>query len=82
MDGVTRLVIGAISSGAKALEYLKSAGLQVELYKPSVEWDKNLVELFSKKIEKVEAKEGHVNLVEDKIDDLNIVAPNQMIRPL
>ncbi|MDD3887738.1 MAG: cytidine/deoxycytidylate deaminase family protein [Patescibacteria group bacterium] len=83
MAGIKRVVIGQIYRGEKALEYLKKAGLEVELYKPSPEWDQNLLKLFSAEIEKVEAKEGNVKLVEDnKIDDLNIVQPNQTVRPL
>ncbi len=82
MAGIKRIVIGQIYRGEKALDYLKKAGLEVELYKPSAEWDRNLLKLFSADIEKVEAKEGNVKLSEDKIDDLNIVQPNQTVRPL
>lgn len=79
MAGVKRVVIGEIYRGDKALAYLKNAGLEVELYKPNTEWEAELPKIFTKKIEKMVPKEGDVKLSEDKIDDLNIVQPNQTV---
>ena len=74
MAGVKRVVIGEIYRGEKALSYLKDAGVEVEILKKNLEWEKRLLDLFSKDIEKVEAKEGDVKLEENKgrLDDLSI----------
>ena len=60
--GVTRVVLGKIYRGEKAVEYLKQAGLQVDLYQHNEEWEKMVRELFATEIDEVQAKEGNVNL--------------------
>ena len=78
MAGVKKVVIGELYRGEKALEYLKDAGVVVEIYKRNPKWDNELLDLFGKDIEKVEAKEGNVKLEEDKdkLDDLSIPTGN------
>lgn len=60
--GVKRVVVGKIYRGEKAIEYLKNAGLQVDIYKENSEWNKALRELFAEEIETVVAKEGDVQV--------------------
>ncbi len=78
MAGIKRVIIGELYRGEKALEYLKNAGVEVEIYKRNPKWNNELLDLFGKDIEKVEAKEGNVKLEEDKdkLDDLSIPTGN------
>lgn len=60
--GIRRVVVGKIYRGEKALEYLKAAGVQVDLYKENSEWNTTVQGLFGAEIETVIAKEGEVNI--------------------
>jgi len=60
--GIKRVVIGELYRGTVALDYLKEAGVQVDIYKRNVEWDRQVQELFSREIEQMEAREGNVKL--------------------
>lgn len=60
--GVKRVVIGKLYRGEKAVEYLKAAGLQIDFYQESSEWNKILQKLFSEEIETMIAKEGDVSI--------------------
>lgn len=64
--GVKRVVIGKLYRGEKALEYLKSSGIQVDIYQENTEWNKMVQQLFSTEIETVVAKEGNVNIQTQK----------------
>ena len=60
--GITRVVVGKVYRLAPALDYLRSAGVEVEVYKPNPDWNAWLVQLFSHDIEDREAPEGNVKL--------------------
>jgi len=58
--GVKRVVIGKIYRDNQAINYLKEAGLQVDVYQENEEWNQELVDIFSKEIEVMRPKEGDV----------------------
>jgi len=60
--GVKRVMIGKIYRGDAALNYLKNAGIEVNIYTDNVNWNKMVRELFADEIEEVKAKEGDVKL--------------------
>ncbi len=60
--GIKRVVIGKIYRGEKALEYLKEAGIKVELYKNNKVWNNMVKSLFEEEIEERIATEGSVKL--------------------
>ena len=45
--GVKRVVIGKIYRNLQAVDMLKAAGLQVDVYERNKEWDDELVKIFS-----------------------------------
>lgn len=49
--GVQRIVIGKIYRNEDVLEYLREAGLEVEIYEPSGEWYSQVSTLFTHDIE-------------------------------
>jgi len=59
--GVKRVVIGRIYRNDKSVDYLKEAGIEVEIYKKNPEWNQELKKLFSKDIEK-KINEGQVKM--------------------
>jgi len=64
--GIKRVVIGKVYRNSKAVDYLKEAGLEVEIYKENKKWNKQLQELFTKEIEVKKPKEGDVVIKENK----------------
>src|SRR3989338_10866168 len=60
--GIKRVVIGKLYRGENALEYLKSAGIEVTLYRENGRWNQELKQLFEGEIETVIAKEGDVSV--------------------
>ncbi len=62
--GVKRVVVGKVYRNAQAMEYLRDAGIQVELYEPGLDWNNRVVEIFTRDIEDRYAKEGNVQLEE------------------
>lgn len=60
--GIKRVVLGKVYRHPQATDYLKSAGIEVEVYKPNPAWDEHLVELFSQPLEDHQAKEGNVKI--------------------
>lgn len=60
--GIKRVVVGKVYRNAKAIDYLKSAGLQVDVYAQNPEWNNALVDMFSTDIEDRFAKEGNVEM--------------------
>ncbi len=60
--GIKRLVISKLYRGEKALEYLKEAKIQVDIYQRNPDWEESVQELFADDVEQVEAKEGNVEL--------------------
>ncbi len=61
--GVRRVVIGKIYRGQAALEYLKTAGIEVEMYHEDPAWNALVRTIFTDEIKEVHAKEGDVTLV-------------------
>lgn len=59
--GIKRVVIGKIYRNSKAVDMLKEAGLQVDLYQENPEWNKELVQLFSESIAD-RTNEGEIKL--------------------
>lgn len=64
--GVKRVVIGKIYRGEKALQYLKDAGIKVDLYQENKDWNEQAKSLFEQEIEEKIAKEGDVKINTDK----------------
>lgn len=64
--GIKRVVVGKVYRNAKAMDYLREAGIRVEVYQPNAEWNALLTEMFSHEIEDKHATEGHVVLTEEK----------------
>lgn len=60
--GIKRIVLGKVYRNAAAVDYLREAGLTVEVYQPNPAWDQKLVVLFNRDIEDKYAKEGNVRL--------------------
>jgi dCMP deaminase len=64
--GVKRVVIGKLYRGEKAVEYLREAGVQVDVYEENPEWNKVVQGLFNNEIEVTVAKEGDVKVKTEK----------------
>lgn len=62
--GVKRVVYSKIYRNSAVPEYLRSAGLQVDIYKETDAWLNYLQKMFSQEIEERLAAEGEVNLTE------------------
>jgi dCMP deaminase len=60
--GIKRVVVGKIYRGTQALDYLKEAGIEVDMYERNPEWEQSLSQLFSHDIEDKKAAEGDVTL--------------------
>lgn len=60
--GITRVVVGKVYRNAKAVDYLKKAGVQVDVYARNEEWDNRLITLFSSDISEMNPKEGNVEV--------------------
>lgn len=60
--GIKRVVAGKVYRNARAVEYLRAAGLQVDVYVRNADWDQHLIEMFSHDIEERSAKEGNVEM--------------------
>lgn len=58
--GVTRVVAGKIYRNTKAVEYLRQAGITVDIYERNEDWDTRLIDVFSKDIDVRQPKEGDV----------------------
>lgn len=63
--GVKRVVIGNFYRNTKVIDYLKQAGVEVEIYKPNTKWNEAVRELFKEDIEEVKAREGYVKMKDD-----------------
>lgn len=61
--GIVRVVVGKVYRNATAMEYLRQAGVQVDIHQPNSDWNDRLVDLFSHDIPDRYAKEGEVKLV-------------------
>ncbi len=59
--GIKRVVIGKIYRNSKAVDMLREAGVQVDLYQENPEWNRELVQLFSESITE-RINEGEVKM--------------------
>lgn len=64
--GIKKVVFGKIYRNTDVIDYLKSAGLQVEKYQENSGWAAEIQKIFSQGIEEKEAVEGDVK-VEGKV---------------
>ncbi|MBI4135917.1 cytidine/deoxycytidylate deaminase family protein [Candidatus Uhrbacteria bacterium] len=64
--GIKRVVVGKLYRGEKAVEYLKEAGVQVDMYKENWQWNEALKTMFNEAIETTVAKEGDVKVQTSK----------------
>ena len=60
--GIARVVFAKIYRNSDVVDYLKSAGIKVEVYKESLEWLKYLQQLFGQEIEERQSPEGEVKI--------------------
>ena len=63
--GVKRVVIGKVYRNNQAVDMLREAGVQVDIYKDNPEWTEELVNIFSEEIPD-RTNEGEVKLTERK----------------
>ena len=64
--GIKRVVIGKIYRNDKAVEYLREAGLEVDIYQENKKWNDEMSKLFKGEIEEAVAKEGKVIMRQKK----------------
>lgn len=62
--GIKRVVYSKIYRNSKAPDYLREAGLQVDLYHDNPEWNEEVRRIFAEEIEERQAAEGHVDIKE------------------
>ncbi len=60
--GIRRVVVGKLYRGEAALNYLKSAGIKVDMYCENTEWDLAVQDVFAQEIVEMKPKEGDVKL--------------------
>lgn len=60
--GIQRVVVGKIYRNAKAMGYLRQAGIRVDVYVPNTDWNDRLIAMFSRDIEDRYAREGAVDV--------------------
>jgi deoxycytidylate deaminase len=63
--GIKRVVYVADYRASITVDYLKTAGVDVDLYQEDKDWDSALVDLFSKPVEIMKPKEGDVKIKEE-----------------
>ena len=64
--GIKRIVYVEDYRASIAVEYLKEAGVGVDKYQENKEWNKKMVDLFSREVELMKPKEGNVRIKEEK----------------
>jgi dCMP deaminase len=63
--GIKRVVVGKIYRNPQAVDMLKQAGVEVEVYKENSSWAKELLQIFSEEIA-TRVNEGEVKVKTDK----------------
>ena len=63
--GIKRVVVGKVYRNPKAVDMLKQAGVEVEVYKPDSDWYDEIIKIFSEDIPE-RTNEGEVKLTEGK----------------
>lgn len=61
--GIKRVVVGKIYRNHQAIDILKEAGVEVEIYRENPEWQKELFQIFSEEIPE-RTNEGDITLQE------------------
>lgn len=64
--GVVRVVVGKVYRNEKAMDYLKEAGVKVDVYQENSEWNKMAQAIFTEEIKERKPKEGDVIIQEIK----------------
>lgn len=64
-SGVKRIVLGKVYRNPQAMEMLKEAGVQVDIYRDNPQWNDELSAIFSEDIP-ARANEGKIKLKSDK----------------
>lgn len=60
--GIKRVVFGKVYRNSEVVDYLKSAGIDVDIYQDNSVWLEELRELFSEELKEVMAEEGNVKI--------------------
>ena len=60
--GIKKVVMGKVYRNSNVVEYLKEAGLEVEIYVENKEWQEQLKEIFKNEIEIMKPEEGDVKV--------------------
>ncbi|MFA6525043.1 MAG: cytidine/deoxycytidylate deaminase family protein [Patescibacteria group bacterium] len=60
--GIKKVVMGKVYRNSKVVDFLKEAGIEVEVYQENKEWQKQLQEIFSSDIEVMKPDEGDVEM--------------------
>ncbi len=64
--GIKRVVYSKIYRNSKAVDYLKEAGLQVDLYQENDQWNNMVKKIFSEEVEDMKPAEGDVKIEDQK----------------
>lgn len=59
--GIKRVVIGKVYRNSQAMDMLKAAGIKTEFYEENLEWQKELINIFSEEIPE-RANEGRIEM--------------------
>ena len=60
--GIKRVVFGQVYRNSDVIEYLKTAGIDVDIYQENKEWLEKLQDLFRGEVDVKKAKEGEVKM--------------------
>jgi len=63
--GIKRVVVGKIYRNAKAIEMLKAAGVQVDMYQENSDWTQEIIKIFSEDITE-RTNEGEIKMEVNK----------------
>ncbi|MFA6391157.1 MAG: cytidine/deoxycytidylate deaminase family protein [Patescibacteria group bacterium] len=60
--GIKKVVMGKVYRNSKVVDFLKEAGIEVEVYQENKEWQEQLQEIFAEEIEVMKPDEGDVEM--------------------
>jgi dCMP deaminase len=64
--GIKKVVMGKVYRNSKVVDFLKEAGIEVEVYQENIEWQEQLREIFASEIEVMKPEEGDVEMLTKK----------------
>ena len=64
--GIKKVVMGKVYRNSKVVDFLKQAGIEVEVYQENKEWQEQLQEIFGSEIEVMKPDEGDVEMKTNK----------------